>query len=213
MKPRERLLKVGPEALSDEELVAILLRTGGDGKDVFELSKRIFELYPSLTALADASLNELMKIKGVGLAKAASIISALELGKRLHREMVKERKKLKTVKDVATLCEDMRYMTREVFRIIAVDNSLSYITHKDYTSSAKTFVEISVKDIFSFLIRTMADGFFIVHNHKSNLKPSKEDVELTLKIKKAGVILGIPCIDHVIISPKGYISLKSEGLI
>ncbi|MCD6450664.1 MAG: DNA repair protein RadC [Thermotogaceae bacterium] len=213
MKPRERLKQSGSEALSTKELVAILLRTGANGMDVLKLSERVLEKFPTLSSLFSASVDELTSINGIGLAKATALKAALELGKRLYLEISEKRSKFDKPEFVYNFSKDLIFKQEEVLRVIAVNNDLRYISHRDFSGSTSTFIVVTIKDIFSFLIKISADGFFLVHNHRSNPNPSKNDIELTLKIKNAGDILNIKLVDHIIIHPKGYTSLKTEGLI
>ncbi len=212
MKPREKLLRFGPHVLENKELLAILLRTGTDKKGVLDLSKEILESFPSITSLAEATVEEILSIKGVGIAKAASLKAALEIGKRLHLEMVKKPKRIKSVEDLLPFCEDLKFQDGEVLRIIAVDGNLSYISQKDfYGSSSAVYVEI--KDVMRYLLRVNASAFFISHNHKSSLNPSEEDKKYTLRLLHAGDILGIKLLDHVIVTSRGYYSFSKKGLI
>ncbi len=213
VRPRERMILGGEGTLSTEELIAILLRTGGNGKNVLKLAEEISEEFPSLVDLANASLEELMNIKGVGLAKATSLKAALELGKRLHEEMVKTPRRLRSPSDVYNLCSDMRFKNHEILRIIALDNSLAYISHRDFSSSLSSVVDVSRRDLFRYLLRVGASGFLVVHNHPTNPDPSENDVEVTKSLKKAGDILGLKLVDHVIIGKSSYRSLREEGLI
>ncbi len=210
MKPRERMLRAGPEALSNEELIAILLRTGSEDKGVLELARDILKAFPKLSDLVSASLQEIMRIKGVGMAKATAIKAAVELGKRLHTEITEKPKRLKSVKDVLDFCLDMRFASEEKLRIIGVDSALHYTAHRDFPGFSSG-VSVQMRDVMRFLIRIGADGFFAVHNHRSNPKPSREDEIFTSKLLEAGDILGVRLIDHVIISPKGYYSFSEEG--
>ena len=213
MKPRERMLESGERSLSDEELIAILLRTGSNGQNVLELAREVLGKFGSLSSLSDATVEELTSVKGIGVAKATSLKAALELGKRLHEELVKKPKRIRSPEDVVRLCHDMRYETREVVRVFAVDNSLSYISHRDYSSSLGSMVEISRRDVLRYLVRVGASAFFMAHNHPSNSKPSPDDIEMTKKLLRAGKIVGIELVDHVIIAPDSFTSLKREGLI
>ncbi len=213
VKPRERLLKSGPQALSNEELIAILLRTGDEGKGVLELSKELLERFPRLSELMSASLGELMSIKGIGLAKATSLKAAFELGKRLHMELVSNSKKLDSPRKVADFCMDMVFHHSEILRVIGVDNGLRYLAHKDFQSSLKNAVEVGVKEVFSFLLRVGADAFFLAHNHRNVREPSAEDINITRKIRSASDILGIKLVDHVIVHPNGYVSFREKGMV
>ncbi len=213
MKPRERMKLSGPESLSTKELLAILLRTGSNGMDVFELSEKVLEKFPTLSSLFSASVDELTSINGVGLAKATALKAALELGKRLYLEISEKSFKFDKPEFVYNFSKDLIFKQEEVLRVIAVNNDLRYLAHKDFSGSTSTFIAISIRDIFNFLVKISADGFFLIHNHRSNPNPSRDDIELTEKIKDAGDILGIKLIDHVIIHPRGYTSLKAKGLI
>ena len=212
MKPREKLLKFGPQVLENEELLAILLRTGTDEKDVLDLSREVLEVFPSFTSLASATVDEILSIKGVGIAKAASLKAALEIGKRLHLEMVKKPKKSKSVEDLLPFCEDLKFRDGEVLRVIAVDGSLSYISQKDFHGSSSA-IYVEIKDIMRYLMRVNASAFFISHNHRSSPNPSDEDKEYTLRLLHAGDILGIKLLDHIIVSARGYYSFAKKGMI
>lgn len=212
MKPREKLMKFGPQVLENEELLAILLRTGSEGKSVLDLSREIFEVFPSFTSLASATIDEILSVKGIGIAKATSLKAALEVGKRLHLEMVKKPKKIKSLGDVLAFCEDLKYIEEEVLRIIAVDGMLSYISQRDFHGLASA-VYVEMKDIMRYLMRVNASAFFVCHNHRSSPRPSDEDREFTLKLLEAGDILGIKLVDHIIVSSRGFYSFAEKGLI
>ena len=212
MKPREKLIKFGPHVLENEELLAILLRTGSGEKSVLDLSREIFEVFPSFSSLASATIDEILSVKGVGVAKATSLKAALEVGKRLHLEMVKKPKRVKSLGDVLTFCEDLKYLNEEVLRIIAVDGSLSYISQRDFHGLSSA-IYVEMKDIMRYLMRVNANAFFICHNHRSSTKPSDEDKEFTLKLLQAGDILGIKLVDHIIVSARSFYSFAEKGLI
>ncbi len=212
MKPRERMMKSGPQALSNEELIAVLLRTGDGEKGVLELAEEILRVFPRLSDLASATLQELMSVKGVGLAKATAIKAAMELGKRLHEEMVNKPRKLKTPQDVFLLCSDMRFSTNEILRVIPVDSSLSYIGHLDFPGLSSG-VSILVRDVMRYLLRVGAVAFFVAHNHHSSCRPSEEDEFFTSKLSSAGDILGVKLVDHLIVCPKGFYSFGRREMV
>ena len=212
VKPREKLVKFGPHVLEDEELLAILLRTGSGKKSVLDLSREILETFPSFASLASATVDEILSVSGVGIAKATSLKAALEIGKRLHLEMIKKPKKIKSLEDALNFCEDLKYSNEEILRIIAVDRSLSYISQKDFHGLASA-IYIELKDVMRYLLRVNASAFFVCHNHQSSPKPSDEDREFTLKLLHAGDILDIKLVDHIVVSARGFYSFAKKGLI
>ncbi len=212
MKPREKMRSIGVNSLSNEELLAILLRTGGGGKSVLALSREILEEFPRLSELVSASLDELLSVKGIGMAKATSLKAALELGKRLYLEMLRKPKKIRSPEDVYSMCEDMWFHQRELLRVIAVDESLSYISHKDFPGISSA-VSVEIRDLMKFLLRVNASAFFLAHNHRSNISPSEDDKLFTLKALEAGDILGIRLMDHIIVGPREFYSFAKKGLI
>lgn len=215
MKPRERMKVAGPESLSIEELLAIILRTGKKGKSVYELAQEIIHRFDgSLRALSNASLEEIAAIDGVGLAKAASVKAALELGKRLYTELAKPRTVLTSPTAIFEFCHDMRLYDKEIARVLLLDSKLSLITYSDVTVGTNNQTLLHPRDVFRLAVRANANALILVHNHPSgDPSPSRDDETITLSMVEAGRILGIKLVDHVIIGRNGYYSFRAAGKI
>ncbi|WP_038034593.1 MULTISPECIES: RadC family protein [unclassified Thermotoga] len=211
--PRERMIKAGPESLSVEELVAIVLRTGKKGKHVLELSKDLLERFDgSLIKLSNAGLEEIASVEGVGMVKAITLKAALELGKRLHRELERIPEKLDSSVKVYRYCQEMVYLEREIVKVICLDTKLNVIGENTLTVGTSDRSLIHPRDVFRTAIRANASGVIVVHNHPSgDPTPSKEDRLITERLKQAGEILGVSLVDHVIVSRRGYFSFREEG--
>ena len=228
-RPRERLLKYGPETLKDSELLAILLKSGFKGTTALELGEQILVAYEGdLKEMADTRAQRFEKIKGVGKAKAAEIVAALELGKRLAR-FHGEREKITSPSDVAALLmSKMRYLKKEIVCVLCLDTKggvatkgvagdvgwgkkLSETTVFEGTLNASVF---HPREIFRFAIEESANSIVLVHNHPSgDAQPSQEDIRATKQLIEAGNHIGIKVLDHVIIGDGIFVSLKEDGFI
>ncbi len=213
MKPRERLIKSGASSLSIPELLAILLRTGTKRTNVFDLSKKLFnEFGNSLINLMNASIKEIESVEGIGTVKAVTLKAAFELGKRLHEELLNVPKRLDSPRKVFEYCQDMRFLDKEVVRVLCLDSKLNLITHVDVSLGTTSSSLIHPRDVFRTAVRTNSSGIILVHNHPSgDPTPSFEDKKITEILEKAGEILGIELIDHIIVSKRSYYSFKRNG--
>ena len=217
-RPREKLQQRGAESLSDAELVAIFLRTGMKGRSAIDLAKDLLQRHP-LAALVSAPLEELAKTKGIGITKAIQLKAAFEAGKRLSRP--RERVVVSIPADVAKLLrEEMRDLDREEFRVVLLNtkNALIRVAHVSRGSLNASIVE--PREVFKDAIAASAASVILAHNHPSgDPTPSAEDVAITRRLIKAGEVLGIPVIDHVILGQQrpghdhDFVSLKELGLI
>ena len=209
--PREKLEKKGAQALHKEELLAIILRTGIKGKNVLQLAQDILSIYGD-KKLIDVSFEELRNMHGVGPTKAAQIIAAIELGKRLYKEKVEKEIFINSPEDVLKEVEHIRENKKENFIALYLD-ARSKLIHKETVSIGTLNANlVHPREIFEPAIRNLAAQIIIVHNHPSgNSDPSKEDLEITKKLVEAGKILGIEIVDHVIVSKSGLVSLKERG--
>ncbi|MEJ5258406.1 MAG: DNA repair protein RadC [Fervidobacterium sp.] len=210
--PRERLLNDGAQNLTTEELIAILLRTGTKEKDVIALSREIFDRYDrSLYKLSKATIDELREIKGLGDVKIVTLLSALEISKRLVKEEYKESfVSLKSPEDVYKYCIDMQSFEQEVVRVLFVDSKLRLIGSKDISKGTINTSIAHPRDIFREALTKNAPGIIVAHNHPSgDPTPSTDDIEITKKLIEAGKIIGITVHDHVVIGT-GYISIISR---
>lgn len=214
-RPREKLLSKGSEALSNSELLAILLGSGTKKKSAIEVGKEILALAgDNLNALGKLSLKELMKVDGIGEARAITIAAALELGRRRQASEV-QKSKITNSGDIARYLQaQLRDKTHEVF-IVAYLNRANMIIHLETISEGGiTGTVADPRIILKKALEQNAVSMILCHNHPSgSLKPSKADEQLTQKIKQAALLLDISVIDHVIVCEDGYYSFADEGLL
>jgi DNA repair protein RadC len=212
-RPRERLLANGAGSLSTAELLAIILRTGTVEENALHLAERILAAYKGLPGLSQVSPAELERIKGLGRAKAAQIMAALEIGRRLTRAQLEERPLVENAADAAQLMMDMGQLPQEHVRVILLDSSqrVTGITTV-YIGTLNTSV-LRVSEIFREAITRNSPAIILVHNHpSSDPSPSPEDVEITRILAAAGKLLDIALLDHLIIGGQSWVSLKELGL-
>ena len=214
MRPRERMAYAGAGALSSAELLAIILRVGGRGENVIRMAERVLTQFGGLTGLAQAGFDQLCQTHGVGQAKAAQILAALELGKRIMAAAPEERLQVRAPVDVANLLMlEMGLLEQEQMRTVLLDtkNRITRITTV-YSGSLNTAV-VRVGEVFREAVRANSAGVVVVHNHPSgDPTPSPEDVRVTQMIVEAGALLDIDVLDHLIIGRNRFVSLKERGL-
>jgi len=215
-RPREKLMLKGRAALSDAELIAILIGSGNQEETAVELSKRILNSVNfKLKDLGKSSVSELIKFKGIGEAKAISIVAALELGRRRRDEEGMEKVKIGSSKDVfehfhGTLGD----LQHEEFWVLLLDRANKVIGRSKISQGGVSGTVADPKLIFKKAIEQLASGIILCHNHPSgNLKPSEADIKLTKKLKSAGDSLDIPVLDHLIVTDEGYFSFADESLL
>ncbi len=215
-RPREKLLLKGKAALSDAELIAILIGSGTKSVSAVDLAKIILgRAGNNLNDLAKMSVNDLKKEKGIGEAKAIAIVSALELGRRRKEAEFKERSQITSSKDIYELMKaELLDKQHEEFWIILLNRANKVIRKVPVSSGGISGTVADPKLIFKFALEESASYIILVHNHPSgNLKPSQADNDLTAKMKSAGKFLEIPVLDHLIFSDQGYLSYADEGLL
>mgnify|MGYP000854497045 CR=1 FL=1 len=216
-RPREKMLRKGIASLSDAELLAILIASGNKNESAVELARRILhESNDNLNELAKLSINDLCKkFKGIGEAKAITIAAALELGKRRRMHLVPERKKVRSSSDLHELFEPYLIdLPHEEFWTVLLDNSLRVIEMKKLTQGGTNQTIVDVMMLLKFAIEKSAAALAVAHNHPSGQNnPSKEDQNITRKIKTSCDAVGINFIDHVIVTQGAYFSFADEGLI
>ena len=215
-KPREKLLIKGKGSLSDAELIAILIASGNREESAVELSKRILQsLGNNLNRLAKLSVNDLIKFKGIGEAKAISIIASLELGRRRRTAGVLEKAKIGGSKDAFQILQlKLEDLPHEEFWVMLLNRANKVIDTKLVGRGGVSSTVVDSKVIFSFALESLASGIILGHNHPSgNLKPSNSDIRLTKKIVDAGKIMEVPVLDHIIVGDNDYFSFADEGLI
>ncbi len=214
-RPREKLLKIGKHNLSDAELLAILLGSGSVNESAVSLAKRILQsVENNLHELGKASVPDLKKFKGIGEAKAITIVAALEIGRRRQLSDIKERPKIQSSQDaynvIAPLLMDLGH---EEFWILLLNRN-NRVTGRERISMGGTAgTVVDAKVIFRKALEGKASSIILLHNHPSgNLQPSKADIDITKKLKNAGTTIDISVLDHLIISEKGYYSFADEGV-
>ena len=215
-RPREKLLMSGAENLSNSELIAILIQNGTRQKTAVDLAKEILKMgKDNLSELGKLSVKELMKIKGIGEAKAITIAAALELGRRRQAAAPLEKQLISSSGDIArylqTKIKDYRH---EIFAVLFL-NRANKINHFEIISEGGiTGTVADPRIILRKALEEDAVNIILCHNHPSgSLKPSRADEELTKKIKEAARLLDITVIDHIIVSEDGYYSFADEGLL
>lgn len=210
-RPRERFLKQGPEALSDAELFAILLRTGSKGENVIDMSNRLIAEY-GLDKLFDCSLKELQEIKGIGPSKAMQILAIVELQKRANQSK-RPVKRISCAEDVFNLMhERLKDKKEEQFYVLMLDTKNNLIGQPVLIT--KGILDASIvhpREVFKPAIKNSASKIILVHNHPSgDPNPSQEDLDITEKIIKVGEEIGIKVLDHVIIGKDSHWSWKEK---
>lgn len=213
-RPREKLLKSGVSSLSDAELLALLLRTGGKDENALELSKRLLDAVNGLEGIFNASMISLMKVKGIKEAKASQIIAACEL---YTRAKLKNRKynQIKSARDIALLFEDSFLRdTQECVRLVSLNTKNYVISTKEVFKGSINTSIVHPREIFREAISVGAVSVILCHNHPSgDPTPSMEDINITKRVKSCGDIIGIELLDHVILGRNKFISLKEKGII
>ena len=214
-KPREKLMLKGKTALSDAELVAILIGSGSRNESAVSLSKRILaSVDNNLNALGKLSLKHLMEFKGIGEAKAISIIAALELGRRRRAEESVELHKITSSKAVFEIMQPIiGELPHEEFWVLYLNNSNKVIYKSQLSKGGITGTVVDVRLIFKTALEHNATSVILSHNHPSGkLQASDADKEITKKLKLAGEQLDIKVLDHIIITENGYLSFQDEGI-
>ncbi|MEY4931082.1 MAG: repair protein RadC [Bacteroidota bacterium] len=215
-RPREKLLLKGTTALSDAELVAILIGSGTPKLSAVELSKKILlHGKNNLNELARLSVKDLTKIKGIGEAKAITIIAALELGRRRKEQDPEEKPKITSSKDAFDLLKgDMMDLPKEEFWVLLMNRANRVIKKKRVSEGGVSGTVADPKIIYKLALEELASGIIVAHNHPSgNLQASQSDIDLTKKLKEAGKFLEIQLLDHIIIANQKYLSFADEGMI
>ncbi len=213
-QPRERLRDLGPAALSDSELLAILLRTGVKGHTVLDLARDLLVGYQGLHGLLRATFGELAQEHGVGPAKAAQVKAALELGRRLLIAAPEERPQIRSPEDVAALLmAEMGHLDQEQLRVLLLDTRHQIIRQVVvYQGNVNTSL-VRVGELFRGAVRENCAAVIIAHNHPSgDPTPSPEDVAITKEIVAAGRLLDVEVLDHLIVGRQRYVSMRERGV-
>lgn len=215
-QPREKLLNKGERALSDAELVAILIGSGSRNESAVALSQRILKSVDNnLQALGKLSLSQLMEFKGIGQAKAITIAAAMELGRRRKDEEPKRLRQITSSQSVFQLMQPLLgELPHEEFWIIYMNNSNKVIRKEQLSKGSITGTLVDVRLVYKTALEIFATSIILCHNHPSGkLAPSTADRELTRKLKDAGECLDVKVLDHVIVTQQGYYSFADEGIL
>ena len=215
-RPKEKLLTYGADSLSNSELLAIILRTGTQGENVLQLSSRLLSELEGLDGILSASFNEITSIKGIKEGKASQILALSELFRRFRTlKAMKKYVKINSPKDLADLLMgEMNELTQEVLKVVLLSTKNMIIGTKDVFKGSLNTSIVHPREIFKQAINKNSASIIICHNHPSgDPTPSKEDINITLRIKECGDIIGIQLVDHIIIGNNKFVSLNERGLI
>lgn len=213
-RPRERLERYGASALQTAELFAILLRTGLQGENVIDLSQRLLRDFGGLAGLVAADLADLCQVHGLGLAKASQLKAALEIANRLAALGPEQRPQITQPGDVAKLLMlEMAYLAQEQLRVICLDTKNHVIAQQSVYQGTINSSAVRAAEVFRPAITRACLSIVVVHNHPSgDPTPSPEDIRTTEQLRKAGELLDIELLDHIIIGRHQFVSLKERGL-
>lgn len=213
-RPRERLLREGADALSDAHLLAVLLRTGTGGKTAVDVGRDLLTRFGGLAGIAAAGVRELTAVTGIGMAKAAEIKAAIELGRR-HLKPTMAGVSFCASRDVAEYYQPrLRDARKEEFRCILLDTKNRFLREEQVSTGSLTASLVHPRETFKAAVRESAAAVIFVHNHPSgDIRPSQEDILLTRRLVQAGDLLGIKVLDHVIVGDGGHFSFRDSGML
>ncbi len=212
-RPRERLESLGPEALSDGELVALVLRTGRSGQDVLALARQWLDAQGGLEGLARADAEP--GLPGLGPVKRASLRAAVEIGRRLAAVRLRAGTPLRGPEDVHRHFHPLlRHARQERFWVVLLDGRHRVLRHELVSQGTLTASLVHPREVFRPALREAAAAVVLVHNHPSgDPTPSAEDREVTLRLARAGELLGVRVVDHVVVAERGFVSLQQLGVL
>lgn len=214
VRPRERLMADGPGALNSAELLAIILRVGGQGENAVAMAHRLLSHFGGLDGLARASIEQLCAAHGMGEAKATQIKAALELGRRMHLATPNERPRIHSPADAANLLMlEMGLLDKEELRVVLLDTKNNVLKVVTVLSGSLNSAVVRVAEVFKEAVRINAAALIVVHNHPSgDPTPSPEDVRVTEMIVDAGRLLDVEVLDHLVLGRHRYTSMKEKRL-
>ncbi|WP_204180455.1 MULTISPECIES: DNA repair protein RadC [unclassified Staphylococcus] len=212
-KPRERMLSQGARYLSHAELLAILINTGRKGSSSLDIANELLKSVDNLKELKALSINDLNKVKGVGLYKALILKAAFELGERIHSGSVDDKIQITSPRDVADfMMGQMEHLKQEKFIVLFLNSKNIVIKKKTIFIGTLNASIVHPREIFSEAIKCASNAIIVLHNHPSgDTTPSNEDIKTTERLRECGQLLGIDLLDHVIIGDHEYLSMVEEG--
>jgi DNA repair protein RadC len=213
-RPREKLMLKGKSALSDAELIAILIGSGSRSESAVDLSKRILASVDSLNSLGKMSLTQLISFKGIGEAKAITIIAALELGRRRRTEEAVDLIRITSSKKIFEIMQPIiGELPHEEFWVLFLNNSNKVISKSQLSKGGISGTIVDTRLVFKLALESSATSLILCHNHPSgNVKPSDSDIKITKRLKIAGESLDVQVLDHLIITETKYYSFVDEGV-
>jgi len=214
-RPLERLIRYGAEALSNAELLAVIIRTGSREDNAITLASRLMSTNEGIGFLSSCTMDELRQEKGIGKVKAAQIKAAIELGKRLKNYRPDNKYKITSPADAAELVmEDMRYFKKEHLRVIFLNTKNYVMDIKDLSIGSLSSSIVHPREVYSEAIKKSCSSIIVCHNHPSgDPSESQEDINITRRLHEVGKLVGIELLDHLIIGSGSYISLKEKGIL
>ncbi len=215
-RPREKLCRYGVDTLSNAELLAIIIRTGQGNFTALDLANQILSIdKTSIAYLSNITSEELQTINGIGECKAAQVIAAIELGKRIGTYREDNKIKINSPNIVANLfMEEMKYFKKEHFRTLNLDTKNQIISIEEISIGNLNSSIVHPREVFNMAIKRSSNSMILVHNHPSgDPTPSKEDIDVTYRLISAGDIIGIKVLDHIIVGYDRFISMKQLNLI
>lgn len=212
-RPRERLIRHGPEMVSDAQLLAILLRSGREKSSAVEIAHHLLRQIGGLAALKQITVSELCSVKGIGPAKAAQIMASLELGRRSLAQPLHTGLRALSSRDVYLHYHPLlRDMKKELFKLLLFDGKNRLLKDVTISTGSLSLNIVHPREVFKPAVRESASSVILVHNHPSgDPSPSPEDRELTQRLSKAGRIMGIKVLDHIVIGDGKYFSFADQG--
>jgi DNA repair protein RadC len=215
-RPREKLIKSGAASLSSAGLIAILITSGTIHLSAIDVARKLLEKFHTLDNLANASLEELQQIEGIGPAKAITLMAAFQISSQRMKELAeKQHVYFKQPNDVAQFfIPEVGYLKQEQFAIALLDASGKFIHKETISRGILNASLVHPREVFKAAIKRSAAAIILIHNHPSGeLKPSQEDINITQQMLQSGQLLNIPVYDHIIIAGEKYLSMKEEGFI
>lgn len=215
-RPREKMIEKGPMALSESELITILLGSGSAAESADVLARKILTFGNNdLSVLARMPYSDLCKIKGIGPAKAVTLVAAFELGRRRRTNEVRQKKKIESSRDVFEyFIQSLGDLAHEEFWLMNLNRNNQVLSLRKISEGGWHSTIVDPKKVFARALEEKASAIIVAHNHPSgNLQPSQEDRKITQKLRRCGIDLELPVLDHLIITSHGYFSFADEGIL
>jgi len=212
-RPRERLLAKGPDALTDAELLAIIIRDGTRSESALDLGRRLLKMFGSLRDMRSKSVAELCTVKGIGMARAAQVLAALTLAHRIGENTLTKGQPFTGSQAVFShFYPKLRYQKQECFLCVLLDTKNRVLREVKVSTGGLNAASVQPRDLMRAAVADAANAMILVHNHPSgDPRPSTDDIHVTARIKEACDLMGIRLLDHVIIAEEGYVSLADTG--